>query len=169
MTYVGAEPSSNHSYSEEHETGLVPIAVIVLAVVAVFVALSVGSFFLSGRIYHFIEQDFASHSRPINGIKVAGLAVILGCLVWYLRDFLKLKIVPFLEMALGATFSIQGVVVPSRDTETIVIVGVIGFVGGARIIVDAFKRAYEYDAWNMMQPRWFVVNWKLFKEFCGCD
>ena len=169
MTDIGlsgsdrADLTVGRDQDPEHEVQI-PIAVIVLAMLAVFAALSFGSAYFSGRIYSFIKHDFSSHSPLVNGVKMVSSALIIGCLFWYLRDLKRLKLIPFIEMALGATFSIQGVMVPSKDPETIVIVGVIGFIGGVRIIVDAFKRANDYDAWNMLQPRWFVVNWKLFKE-----
>jgi hypothetical protein len=80
-----------------------------------------------------------------------------------LRERVKSKIYPVLEISLGASLSVQGVVLGPNSGSFSLLAGIVAFIGGVRIIIDGFKRLVEYRSIHLTRIGWYRYYWRRFK------
>lgn len=129
-----------------------------LLVIAFSVAGIYATYWLFDRLSPFVVQQ----PKWLSVLELALLAVFVGYTAWYLREARKVKIYPVIEIALGSTLSVQGLILDSGKVS--LLASIVAFVGGVRIIIDGFKRLFEYRTFHLAKGSFYGYYWRKIKR-----
>ncbi|TKV80093.1 NAD(P)(+) transhydrogenase (Re/Si-specific) subunit beta [Bradyrhizobium elkanii] len=135
------------------------VAYAILLVVVISAVTMYGSYWLFEKLAPLISRQ----PPWLSVFELACVAVFVGFAAWYLREKRKLKLYPIVEIALGATLSVQGLILDPDKVS--LLAGLVAFVGGVRIIIDGFKRLVEYQSFHLARLGFYEYYWRKFKRF----
>jgi hypothetical protein len=109
-------------------------------------AVLVGS---SYYLFPFVVELIRSGRQSIPFLATAAFGI--GLIAWYVRDVLKSKWYPLLELAFGIAVAVQPAVQysPSASAEVLLLAIIATFVGGVRIVTDGLKRFFEFKSYEL--------------------
>jgi hypothetical protein len=106
-----------------------------------FLAAAVGIVYAINRLSHILPILVKSvrTSVPYSGLFAGLSALLLGILLYQVREIRKHFLFPPAEMCLG-------MVMASYSIKNDGLAGALAFIGGVRIVIDGFKRYLEFKA-----------------------
>ncbi|WP_271585869.1 hypothetical protein [Bradyrhizobium sp. CCBAU 53415] len=145
----------------KNEPNKVYLPELIGAALLVIVLSTAGTF---GTYWLFQELSPVLTHQPkwASVVELALCAIFVGYVAWYLREARKAKLYPVVEIALGSTLSVQGLILDSTNFS--LLASVVAFVGGVRIIIDGFKRLFEYRTFHLVRPGFYEYYWRKVKR-----
>ncbi|QDF37474.1 hypothetical protein FJN17_07770 [Bradyrhizobium symbiodeficiens] len=126
------------------------------------VAISAIAMYAAYWLYELLSPLVINQDRWLSVLELACAAILVGYVAWYLREVRKAKLYPIVEIALGSTLSVQGMILDAGKVS--LLAAVVAFVGGVRIIIDGFKRFFEYRTVHLSRPGLYEYYWRKFKR-----
>lgn len=127
---------------EENADEIIGAAWLVIIVGAVLIG---SSYYL----FPFLIELIRSGRQSILFLATAAFGI--GLTAWYIRDVLKSKWYPLVELAFGIAVAVQPAVQysPTASTELLLFAVIATFAGGVRIITDGLKRFFEFRSYEL--------------------
>jgi hypothetical protein len=132
-----------------------------LIVAAVIVAVCTGAmigflFFVSAHIWFW----FNAQPQWVSIVGLAIAALLVGLIAWACRDLSRSRLYPVGELVFGTGLATLGAL-----KEASYLAAIVAFVSGVRIVIDGFKRFYEYRSYRLFSLARIKYNWRNFKRY----